>query len=153
MDKDLDKKDRDILNRLQIDASTSIETLAEQVHLSRNACWRRVKRMEAAGIIRGRVALIDPTAVGLGLSVFVLIRTRSHDKAWLKKFRAAVLAMPQVLGAHRMTGELDYVLRVRVADVAAYDAFYQQLISKVDIADVSASFVMEDIKDGVALAV
>lgn len=153
MSKTLDPTDRSILNRLQKDAAIGIESLAEQVHLSRNACWRRVKQLEAQGVIRGRVALVDPDAVGLGLSVYVLIRTRSHDGAWLEKFRKAVLAMPQILGAHRMTGELDYVLRVRVADVKAYDAFYQDLIGRVDIADVSASFVMEDIKDTVALAV
>ena len=149
----MDQIDRKILNILQEDATLGVEALAEQVNLSRNACWRRVKSLEGSGVIRGRVALVDPAAVGLGLSVFVLVRTNSHDPEWLQAFRAAVLDMPQILGAHRMTGDLDYVLRVRVADVAAYDTFYQELISRVPIADVSASFVMEDIKDTTAITV
>ena len=149
----IDEIDRAILRLVQVDAAQSIEALAERVNLSRNACWRRVKRLEADGIVTKRVALVDPGAVGLGLLVFVLVRTNRHDAEWLRAFRAAVLAMPEIVGAQRMSGDLDYVLRVRVADVASYDRFYQRLIEKVPIADVSASFVMEDIKETTALPV
>jgi len=149
----MDAQDKRILGELQKDSDISLELLGEKVGLSRNACWRRVKRLEADGILRARVALVDPDAVGLGLSVFVLVRTRDHEPGWLKRFRAAVSEMPEIVGAHRMSGDLDYVLRVRVTDVRGYDAFYQRLISKVPIADVSASFVMEDIKDTTALPV
>lgn len=151
MTKKLDDFDRALLAQLQRDASQSVDDLADRVALSRNACWRRVKRLEAEGIIRNRVAILDPAAVGLPLQVFVLIRTNDHSAAWLAAFRKAVREMPEITGAQRMTGDLDYVLRVRVADVQAYDRFYQRLIDKVQIADVSASFVMEDIKDTTAL--
>ena len=150
---DLDETDRRLLALLQRDSSLSIEALAEQVHLSRNACWRRVKRLDAAGIVLRRVAILDPAMVGLGLQVFVLIRTNDHSPDWLKAFRQAVRAMPEIIAAQRMTGDLDYVLRVRVADVPAYDRFYQRLIEKVQIADVSASFVMEDVKETTALPI
>jgi Lrp/AsnC family transcriptional regulator len=153
MSPDIDDIDRKLVALLQHDASLSIDLLAERVHLSRNACWRRVKRLEASGIVQKRVAIIDPAAVGLGLQVFVLIRTNDHSAGWLKAFRQAVREMPEVIAAQRMSGDLDYVLRVRVADVPAYDRFYQRLIDKVQIADVSASFVMEDVKETTALPV
>ena len=149
----IDEIDRRILGLLQQDASLSVDALAERVHLSRNACWRRVKRLETDGVVTKRVAIIDPSAVGLGLQVFVLIRTNDHSANWLKIFRKAVREMPEIIAAQRMTGELDYVLRVRVADVPAYDRFYQRLIDKVQIADVSASFVMEDVKETTALPI
>lgn len=148
-----DETDRAILRVLQRDASVSVDVLAEKVHMSRNACWRRVKQLEVHGIIKNRVVLVDPDAVNLGLSVMVLIKTNSHDPAWLKTFRETVQAMPEIMGAHRMTGDLDYVLRVRVASVTAYDRFYQDLIKRVSIADVSASFVMEDLKDTTVLPI
>lgn len=150
---DLDELDLRLLSVLQQDATLSVDALAERVHLSRNACWRRIKRLEANDIIQKRVALINPVAVGLGLQVIVAIRTNDHSAAWLEAFRTAVLAMPEIITAQRMTGELDYILRVRVADVPAYDHFYQRLIAKVQIADVSASFVMEDIKETTALPI
>ena len=153
MSTNIDEIDRKLLTLLQEDASLSVDALADRVHLSRNACWRRVKRLEADGIIQKRVAIIDPVAVGLGLQVFVLIRTNDHSAEWLTAFRSAVHQMPEIIGAQRMTGDLDYVLRVRVADVPAYDRFYQRLIEKVQIADVSASFVMEDVKETTALPV
>jgi Lrp/AsnC family transcriptional regulator len=149
----LDEIDRRLLTLLQQDASLSVDSLAERVHLSRNACWRRIKRLETDGVVKKRVAIIDPSAVGLGLQVFVLIRTNDHSATWLKAFRKAVREMPEIIAAQRMTGDLDYVLRVRVADVPAYDQFYQRLIDKVQIADVSASFVMEDLKETTALPV
>ena len=148
-----DDTDRRILRYLQEDASISMDELAEKTNLSRNACWRRVKRMEERKVIRGRVALVDPEAVDLGLSVFVIIRTNAHEKDWLGKFEQAVRTLPEVQGAHRMSGDIDYVLRLRVSNVKGYDRFYQRLISKVPIADISASFVMEDIKETTALPI
>ncbi|MEJ6403928.1 Lrp/AsnC family transcriptional regulator [Yoonia sp. 2307UL14-13] len=143
----LDDIDRKILKALQKDASVSMDGLADQIGLSRNACWRRAKALEASGFIRGRVALVDAAKVGCGLSVFVLIKTAQHDTDWLDRFERAVTGMPEIMGAHRMAGELDYILRVRVGSVDEYDAFYQRLISKVPVANISASFVMDDIKD------
>lgn len=149
----LDNIDIKILNLLQQDASLSVDVLADRVSLSRNACWRRVKRLENDDILQKRVAIIDPEAVGLALQAFVVIKTNDHSAEWLKAFRQAVRDMPEVIAAQRMTGDLDYVLRIRVADVPAYDRFYQRLIEKVQIADVSASFVMEDVKETTALPI
>ena len=147
MNANLDKIDHSILTALQKDAILSMDALAEKVHLSRNACWRRIRVMEEAGVIKARVALVDAEKVGLGLQVFVLIKAGAHDPKWLKQFHDAVRLMPQIVGAHRMSGDLDYVLRVRVGSVKDYDSFYQDLIRRVPISDVSASFVMDDIKD------
>ena len=147
----LDAIDRRLLAALQEDASLSMDALAEIGGLSRNACWRRVRRLEESGVIRARVALLDPEKVGLSLTVFALVRTNRHDPDWLAAFERAVGDMPEIVGAHRMTGDLDYVLRVRVGSVADYDAFYQRLIARVPLSDISASFVMQDIKDGTAL--
>lgn len=142
-----DEMDRRILAELQRDGSLSVDQLSERVHLSRNACWRRVKRLEEERVITGRVALVDADRLGLGLSVFVIVRTSSHDPEWLRKFRDAVVSFPEITGVYRMSGDLDYVLRARVADVKAYDRLYQRLIARVPLTDVSASFVMEEIKE------
>ncbi len=147
----LDNIDGKILRELQRDASLSLDQLAERVGLSRNACWRRVRAMEDTGVITGRVALVDPAAVDLGLMVFMQIRTHSHDPDWQAKFRTATQTISGILSVYRMTGDLDYLIRARVADMAGYDALYQQLIHLVPIADVAASFVMEEIKDTTAL--
>ena len=147
MSHDIDEIDRRILRILQQDSSLSMDAVAEAVHLSRNACWRRIKAMEGAGVLRKRVALVDPDAVGLDLSSFVLVRTNRHDAEWLEAFGRAVRSLPEITGAYRMTGDLDYILRVRIGRVRAYDAVYQRLIDLVPISDVSASFVMEEIKE------
>jgi Lrp/AsnC family transcriptional regulator len=139
MSDELDEIDRRLLAELQRDATLSVDELSERVSLSRNACWRRVKLMEERGVITGRVALVDPEKLGLGLSVFVIIRTSSHDPDWLRKFREAVTSFPEITGVYRMSGDLDYVLRARVADVKAYDRLYQRLIAKVPLSDVSAT--------------
>ena len=143
--------DQKILEILQIDSSLSMDEISEKVNLSRNACWRRIRRMENDGFIKGCVALIDPGSINLGLSVFVMIRINSHDTDWAEKFENVVLNFPEIIGAHRMAGDLDYILRVRVKDVKDYDRFYQSLICKISISDISASFVMDDIKDTTAL--
>ena len=147
MTAEIDAIDRRILAELQRDGTLSADQLSERVTLSRNACWRRMKRLEDDGFITGRVALVDAEKLGLGLSVFILIRTSNHDPDWLQKFRAAVISLPEITGVYRMSGDLDYVLRARVSDVKAYDRLYQRLIAKVRLSDVSASFVMEEIKE------
>jgi Lrp/AsnC family transcriptional regulator len=144
---EIDTIDRRILAELQRDGTLSVDKLSERVGLSRNACWRRVKILEEGGVITGRVALVDAERLGLGLSVFIIVRTSNHDPDWLAKFRGAVISFPEITGVYRMSGDLDYVLRARVADVKAYDRLYQRLIAKVPLSDVSASFVMEEIKD------
>ena len=143
---EIDGTDRRILSLLQHDASLSMDALSEAVNLSRNACWRRVKRMEEAGIIRGQRLVLDANRLGCGLTALVFIHAVSHDPDWLDRFRAAVADIPHVVEAYRMTGDLDYMLKVRIADMGAYDAFYQRLIRAVPLADVSASFVMEELK-------
>ncbi|WP_461469429.1 Lrp/AsnC family transcriptional regulator [Pararhodobacter sp.] len=147
----IDATDRKILSLLQTDASLSLDMIAERVALSRNAVWRRIRALEEAGVIRARVALLDPEALGLNLTVFLMVRTSDHRPDWLDRFARATRDMPEILGAYRMTGDLDYLIRARVADVKAYDALYQRLIRRVDLADVSASFVMEELKDTTAL--
>ncbi len=147
----LDEIDRRILAQLQHDATQSLDTLGASVGLSRNACWRRVRSLEDAGVITGRVALVDAKAVGLPLMVFMQIRTGSHDPEWQRKFSDASRALPGILSVYRMTGDLDYLIRARVADMQDYDRLYQQLIARLPVADISASFVMEEIKDGTAL--
>lgn len=151
MDQKIDKKNLQILSALQLDASLSIEQLAESANLSRNACWRRVKTMEASGLIKGSVTLLDPEMLGLPLSVLVLIRTNQHDRAWLEQFKLAMLEFPEIVAAYRMSGDLDYVLKVRVGSVQDYDQFYKRLIAHVVLSDVSASFIIEEIKETTAL--
>jgi Lrp/AsnC family transcriptional regulator len=147
----LDEIDRRLLAQLQIDASESLEKLGERIGLSRNACWNRVHRLEQAGILKARVALVDPAKINLGLSVFIAVRTNEHDPEWLEKFARETRLIPEIQGVYRTSGDLDYLIHARVPDVAAYDALYQRLIRKVRLADVSASFVMQEIKETTAL--
>lgn len=149
----LDDLDKKILRELQSDASTAIEELGDRIGLSRNACWRRIKLLEENGVIQKRVALASPEALGLGLQVFIAVRTDDHHQGWLDRFSRAVKDIPEITGAYRMSGELDYLIRARISDIKDYDALYQQLIRKVQMSDVSASFVMEEIKETTALPV
>jgi Lrp/AsnC family transcriptional regulator len=149
----LDPTDRRLLAELQRDSTTPLDELGQRVGLSRNACWRRIKAMEAAGIIRARVALVDAAKVDLAQTVFVLIRAARHDADWADRFARAVRGLPQITGVYRMSGDLDYLLRAQVRDVADYDRLYKALIDRVDLAGMSASFVMETLKDGTALPV
>lgn len=148
-----DDTDRKILAILQQDSALSLDAIGERVALSRNAVWRRIRTMEDTGVIRARVALLNPAALGVGLSVFITLRTADHSPDWLDRFARAVRDLPEIQGVYRMTGDLDYLIRARVADVAAYDALYQRLIRRVPLTDVSASFVMEEIKETTALPV
>ena len=147
----MDDKDLGILRQLQRDASISIEDLAEKIHLSRNACWRRVKQLEERGIIRSRVVLVDQAKINLGLTAFIAIRTSQHDAKWLDRFSAAVRDIPEIIGVYRTTGETDYMLQAVVPDIAGYDRLYKRLIAKIPLTDVSSSFVMEKIKETTAL--
>ena len=147
----LDAKDRHILDLLQADAELPVAEIAERVGLSTTPCWRRIQRLEQAGVIRRRVALLDAKALNVGVSVFVSIRTNQHSAAWLARFRKALEGIPEVVEAYRMSGEVDYLLRVVVPDIAGYDAVYKKLIGKVDLADVTSSFSMEEIKHTTAL--
>jgi Lrp/AsnC family transcriptional regulator len=142
----IDDFDRSILRYLQRNADISIEDLGQKVSLSRNACWRRVRRLQDEGVITRTVALIDPEAVNLGLAAFITIRASRHDAEWLGRFSKAVRDIPEIVGVYRTSGAIDYLLYARIPDMAAYDALYQRLISRVDLMDVSASFVMEEIK-------
>ncbi len=147
----IDSIDRRLLGELQRDSAQSLEELGEKVGLSRNASWRRIRALEEQGVIKKRVALLDPETMGLPLTVFLMVKTREHNADWLEKFSRATRAMPEVLGVYRMSGELDYLIRARVADMPAYDRLYKRLIDKVELSDVSASFVMEEIKETTAL--
>ncbi|QIE54927.1 Lrp/AsnC family transcriptional regulator [Pikeienuella piscinae] len=150
---EFDELDRKILRQMQRDCALPLETLGERIGLSRNAVWRRVKRLEETGVIRARVALVAPEAVGRTLQVFIAVRTSAHEADWLERFAKATREMEEIIGVYRMTGELDYLIRARVADIADYDALYQRLIRRIPMADVSASFVMEEIKETTALTV
>lgn len=143
---DLDRIDRQLLQLLQADATLSIQTLGERVGLSHNACWRRVKRLEESGIIRKRVALLDPKLIGQGVTVFVSVRTSQHTEQWLEKFSRGVAALPEVTEFYRTSGEVDYLLKVLVADIAEYDRFYKKLIQIAPLNDVSSNFAMEQVK-------
>lgn len=147
----LDNIDRRILQELQHDASLSTSDLADRVGLSTTPCWRRVRQLETSGYIKKRVALLDRARLGVSTTVFVAVKTRSHAADWLDKFARAVSDMPEVVEFHRMSGDIDYLMKVVVPDIPAYDAFYKRLISKIDLSDVSSSFAMEEIKTTTAL--
>ncbi len=143
---EMDQTDKRILKLLQADCDLSLNEISERVNLSRNACWNRVRQLEGQGVIRRRVALLDREQLNLDLTVFIAVRTDQHDAAWLETFRAAVRDLPEILAIYRTTGETDYMMQAVVPNMKAYDALYQRLIEKVQLSDVSSSFVMEEIK-------
>jgi len=149
----IDVIDRKILRVLQEDASLSVAEIGERVGLSSTPCWKRIQRMEAEGIITGKVALVDQNKIGLGLSVFVSVESGDHSDAWLRRFAEAVSSMPEVLEFYRMAGDVDYMLRVVVADMHSYDIFYKKLIGAVALKNVTSRFAMEKIKSVTALPV
>ena len=149
----LDRTDRRILAALQENADRSLEELAAAVGASKTPVWNRIRKMREAGVIRKTVALVDPEALGLTTCFFVFVRTSAHEKDWQDKFLDAVRRRPEVLEAHRLAGDIDYVLKVRVADARAYDAFYQALISEVSIFEVTSTMSMEEIKFTTALPI
>lgn len=149
----MDKTDKKILNLLQQDCNLSSAEIAKQVGLSTTPCWRRIQNLEKSGVIRKRVALLERHRINLGVDVFVSIKTRHHNAAWLEEFARTVSAFSEVVEFYRMSGDIDYLMRVVVPDIGAYDRFYKRLIEKVDIQDVSSSFAMEQIKYTTALPV
>ena len=149
----MDSIDRKILSLLQEDATLSIENIASKVHLSSTPCWKRIRRLEDDGVIEKRVALLNPDKVGAGVTVFVAVKTNQHNKQWLDNFASSVEDMPEILDFYRMSGEIDYLLRVVVSDIGEFDAFYQRLISRVPLSDVTSSFAMEQIKHTTALPI
>ncbi|MFD1801584.1 Lrp/AsnC family transcriptional regulator [Mixta tenebrionis] len=150
----LDKTDRKLLALLQQDCTLSLQTLAEAVNLTTTPCWKRLKKLEDDGIIRGRVALLDGEKLGLGLTAFMLIKTQQHSRQWYQEFVGVVQSLPQVMAFYRMAGEYDYLLRIQVADMKQYDALYKRLVNGVSgLIDVTSSFAMEEIKYTTALPV
>src|SRR6188474_3763830 len=147
----LDAIDRKILTVLQEDASLSVAEIGDRVGLSSTPCWKRIQRLEADGVIQRRVALVDQDKIGLGITVFVSIETGDHSQDWLSKFADMVGAMPEVMEFYRMAGDVDYMLRVVVTDIAGYDAFYKKLIATVPLKNVTSRFAMERIKSTTAL--
>lgn len=143
----LDQIDRAILRALQRDASVSQRELAEQVGMSQNACWRRLKALQDAGVIKGQTIRLDAKAVGLGLTVFVMIRTRHHSQAWLDSFRKEVSAIQNVVDFYRIAGDYDYMLKVMAEDMNDFDRVYQRLIARLDLDTVTSLITMEQIAD------
>jgi len=149
----MDALDRKILAVVQQDASLSVAEIGTRVGLSSTPCWKRLQRLEADGVIMRRVALIDPEKIGLGITVFVSIETGDHSQDWLKRFAETVCTMPEVMEFYRMAGDVDYMLRVVVPDIAGYDAFYKNLIGTVPLKNVTSRFAMERIKSTTALPI
>lgn len=142
----MDRTDRKILTLLQEDATLPVAEIARRVGLSTTPCWRRIQKMEEDEVITRRVAVLDPAKVNADVTVFVMVRTDNHNEDWLKRFAAIISEFPEVVEFHRMSGQIDYLLKIVVPDIAAYDALYKRLIARIDIADVSSAFAMERIK-------
>jgi Lrp/AsnC family transcriptional regulator len=149
----MDAIDRKIVALLQEDASLSLAQIAHRVGLSQSPCWKRIQRLEKAGVILKRVALISPESIGMGLTVFVSIETGDHSQDWLDRFAQVVGSMPEVMEFYRMAGDVDYMLRVVVTDIAGYDAFYKRMIAAVPLKNVTSRFAMEKIKSTTALPI
>ncbi len=150
---EMDAIDRKIIAVVQEDASLTVAEIGQRVGLSSTPCWKRLQRLEAEGVITGRVALIDPEKLGLGITVFVSVETGDHSEAWLARFADLVSAMPEVMEFYRMAGDVDYMLRVVVRDMQSYDAFYKKLIVAVPLKNVTSRFAMERIKSTTALPI
>jgi Lrp/AsnC family transcriptional regulator len=147
----MDRLDRMILTILQEDATVPVAEIGRRVGLSTTPCWRRIQKMEEDGVIRGRVAVLDPASVNAKVTVFVFVTTNQHNEDWLLRFAKVISEFPEVVEFYRMSGQIDYLLKVVVPDIEAYDAFYKKLVSKIDIMDVSSAFAMERIKETTAL--
>jgi Lrp/AsnC family transcriptional regulator len=145
---DFDEIDNKLLTLLQRDASLSQRELAERVGLSQNACWRRLNRLTEAGVLKGSRAAIDPAVLGLDLTIFIMIRTRHHDDAWARRFRARIEAQPEIVEFHRIGGEWDYMAKAVTSSMAGYDALYKRLIVDMDLERVTGVFSMERLFEG-----
>jgi Lrp/AsnC family transcriptional regulator len=149
----MDTKDRDILRLLQADAGQSMAELADRVALSKTAVWRRVRDLESRGIIKRKTTVLDPEAMGFGLTIFAFVSTSHHSDEWFARFERAVASIPEILEFHRTSGQVDYLLRVVARDMRHYDEIYKRLIREVDFADISSTFVMETFKEGYELPI
>lgn len=147
----LDDFDLRILALLQQDASLPLAELSEKVGLSPTPCWRRVQKLENEGYIKRRVALLDRERLKAGVTVFIAVKTARHSMEWLERFHSAVHDLPEIVDFYRMSGEIDYLLKAYVADIAAYDALYKKLISRIDLSDVTSMFAMEELKSTTAV--
>ena len=151
---EIDATDRKLIRILQKDASQSIQQLSEQVDLTVNPCWRRIKRLEEKGVIGKRVAIVNPERLGLGTVAIVLIKTDQHTSDWLATFKQAVQSIPEIVECHRMTGAVDYLIKMQLRDLGHYDKVYQRLIRSVpNLTDVSSTFSMENLKPNAVLEV
>jgi Lrp/AsnC family transcriptional regulator len=149
----MDTTDRKILNLLQADASLTVKQIAEQIPLSVTPCWKRIQKMEESGLIRARVALLDAKMVNANVTVFVAIKTQQHTVEWIERFKREVSQLPEVMELYRMSGEIDYLLRVVVSSIEAYDKFYKKLIDRIELSNVTSSFAMEQMKYTTALPI
>jgi Lrp/AsnC family transcriptional regulator len=149
----MDRTDTRILKLLQDDADRPVAEIAAAVGLSPTPCWRRIQKLKASGVIRRTVAIVDPQAIGRGLNVFVGVEARDHTPAWLEQFTTTVSPMPEVMEIYRMAGELDYLLRISVRDMAQFDDFYRRLIAAVPLKNVTSNFAMERVKHTTAYPV
>lgn len=149
----MDATDRKILNILQTDASLTVKEIAEQIPLSVTPCWKRIQKLEDRNVIRARVALLDPKKVNANVTVFVAIKTDQHSREWMERFHSEVYRLPEVMEIYRMSGEIDYLLRVVTSSIEAYDRFYKKLIERIELSNVTSSFAMEQIKYTTALPV
>ena len=147
----MDQFDLKILRILQEDAAITVGELAERIGLSATPCWRRVQKLEASGVLRGRVALLDAEKINCGVTVIVRVHTNQHNQQWLERFAAGVAAIEEITEVYRLSGDIDYILKIVVPDIARYDEVYKRLIAAADFADVSSSFVMETIKQTTVL--
>ncbi|MDH3526209.1 MAG: Lrp/AsnC family transcriptional regulator [Gammaproteobacteria bacterium] len=149
----MDATDRKILHLLQADAGLTVKQIAAQVPLSVTPCWKRIQKLEQNGIIRARVALLDPEKVNASVTVFVAIKTDQHTNEWIDHFNQAVTVLPEVMEIYRMSGEVDYLLRVVVSSIEAYDRFYKKLIGRIELSNVTSSFAMQQMKYTTALPI
>jgi Lrp/AsnC family transcriptional regulator, cysteine-sensing transcriptional activator len=149
----MDVFDKKILDILQQDCTLPVSQVAEQVGLSTTPCWRRIQAMEKAGVIKSRVAIVDPEKINVGLAVFVMVKTNQHNPDWLEKFSRSITEFPEIIEFYRLSGDIDYLLKIVVPDMKAFDMFYKRLITQADFSDISSSFAMEELKNTTRLPV
>ena len=149
----MDVFDKKILDILQRDCTLPVSQVAEQVGLSTTPCWRRIQAMEKTGVIKSRVAIVDPEKINVGLAVFVMVKTNQHNPDWLEKFSRSITEFPEIIEFYRLSGDIDYLLKIVVPDMKAFDKFYKRLITQADFSDISSSFAMEALKNTTRLPV
>ncbi len=149
----MDVFDKKILDILQQDCTLPVSQVADRVGLSTTPCWRRIQAMEKSGVIKSRVAIVDPDKINVGLAVFVMVKTNQHNPEWLEKFSRSITEFPEIVEFYRLSGDIDYLLKIVVPDMKAFDKFYKRLITQADFSDISSSFAMEELKNTTRLPV